>query len=435
MIDPSMFTQVTDILKNDYFYNRSNRIIFYCLERINDRNEPIDSLTLVEQLKKSRKLEEVGGMSYLMEIASAVPSAINILHYAKIVRDKHIARSLIKTAEDITSISYDSEDIEKLIETSEQKIYDVSNIYKIDTKSIFEAKEIVNENIKLIQLLKDNKMSVSGISTGFPLLDKKLSGFQNTDFIILAARPSVGKTSLALDFMRHVALHQNIPTLFFSLEMSKTQLMNKMLSAEADVDAWKLKTGNVSDEEMSRLTDTSKKIEQCPLFIDDKSNTTFKKIRSTIRRIKKTKEIKLIIIDYLQLMTQNLARGDVTNQVAEISKSLKNIAKDFDLPIICLSQLSRDVEKRGGKPKLSDLRDSGSIEQDADIVMFLHREFDEETSSKKLETELIIAKHRNGATGKIDLIFDDTKTTFKETDQVKKEDFGDYSSIIKQKAF
>ena len=428
MLRPEALVDIMDILRPEAFYADKHKIIFEAMVKLYEKREPIDLLTLSSKLKESVDLDRIGGMSYLTEIVNTVPSSSNAEHYATIVSKKHTMRRLIEAAEHIAKIGYDEEqEIEELLDKAEKKIYEVTS--KNLSGKYVEMKDVLGEAMERLDRLHKTKGELRGVPSGFKDLDTKLSGFQNSDLIILAARPSMGKTSLALDIARNAAIRHNIPTAIFSLEMSTQQLVDRMLSAESRVDAWRLRTGALNlEEEFGRITAALDPLSKAPLFIDDQAANNILKIRSVVRRLKHEKNLGLIIIDYLQLMTPVHTKGgdNVVQQITEISHSLKQLAKEFDIPVIALSQLSRAVEQRGGKPRLSDLRDSGSIEQDADVVMFIHREQNDEGSGKKQEAEIMIEKHRNGPTGSIKLMFDGDKTSFLSIDHAAQ--FGDFNA-------
>ena len=428
MLRPEALVEIMDILRPEAFYADKHRTIFGAMVKLYEKREPIDLLTLSSKLKESGDLDRIGGMSYLTEVVNVVPSSSNAEHYATIVSKKHTMRRLIEAAENIVQIGYDEEsEIEEILDKAEKKMYEVTS--KNLSGKYVEMKDVLGEAMERLDRLHKTKGELRGVPTGFKDLDSKLSGLQKSDLIILAARPSVGKTSLALDIARNAAIRYNIPTAIFSLEMSTQQLVDRMLSAESRVDAWRLRTGQLNlEEEFGRITAALDPLSKAPLYIDDQAANNILKIRSVVRRLKHEKNLGLVVIDYLQLMTPVYTKGgnnNVVQQITEISHSLKQLAKEFDIPVLALSQLSRNVEQRGGKPRLSDLRDSGSIEQDADVVIFIHREQNEEGSGKKQETEIMIEKHRNGPTGSVKLMFDGDKTTFLSVDNSAQ--FGDYN--------
>ncbi|MFH0755125.1 MAG: replicative DNA helicase [bacterium] len=428
MLRPEALPEIMDILRSEAFYTDKHKTIFEAMSHLYEKREPIDILTLSSRLKNSVDLDRIGGMSYLAEIVNAVPSSSNAEHYATIISKKHTMRRLIEAAEHIVKIGYDEEnEIEELLDKAEKKIYEVTS--KNLSGKYMEMKDVLGEAMERLERIHKTKGVLRGVPTGFRDLDIKLSGLQNSDLIILAARPSVGKTSLALDIARNAAIRHNIPTAIFSLEMSTQQLVDRMLSAESRVDAWRLRTGRLDlESEFEQIRASLDPLSKAPLFIDDQAANNIFKIRSVVRRLKHEKNLGLVIIDYLQLMTPVHTKGgdNMVQQITEISHSLKQLAKEFDIPVLALSQLSRAVEQRGGKPRLSDLRDSGSIEQDADVVIFIHRDQNDEGGGKKQEAEILIEKHRNGPTGNIKLFFDANKSSFLSIDHL--EQFGEFDN-------
>lgn len=407
MLRPGSLFEITDALSAESFYAEKHRIIYNAMVELSLKNEPIDFLSLSTRLKEKKLLDSVGGSSYLTELANLVPSSANIKHYAQSVQKKYILRSLIEAADHISELGMrdGEDDIEEVLNEAEKRIMGVSSP---KTQNFVAIKDVLPEIFEQINNLHESKDNLRGVPTGFPALDQKLSGFQKSDLIILAARPSVGKTTLALDIARLAATKHNIPVGIFSLEMSTNQLINRMFSAESRVDAWKLRTGkNLVDNDFSLLSGALDRLSKAPIFINDQPENSIVKIRSAARRMKSEHRVELIIIDYLQLMATTRNYESTVREVTEISRSLKGLARELNVPVIALSQLSRAVESRGGRPRLSDLRDSGSIEQDADVVMFIHRE-DKENSM----AEILIEKHRNGPTGVVELAFDKEKTTF-----------------------
>jgi replicative DNA helicase len=427
MLRPEAIHDVNDIVREEDFYSEKHRVIWRaCLDLVSKGN-PIDLLSLSTKLRDNNELDRVGGSSYLSELVQLVPSASNARHYATIVQKKSMMRKLIEAGEHISHTGFSEQgEMEEIIDIAEKRLFDVTN--SVGSHKFVALKDTLGEAWERIDMLHNTRDQLRGVPTGFKALDNKLSGFQKSDLIILAARPSMGKTSLALDIARKAAVEHNIPVGIFSLEMSSQQLVDRMLAAEARVDAWKLRTGkNLSVEhDFSRIRDAMEKLSKAPIYIDDQPGNNILKMRAIARRLKSEKSLGLVIVDYLQLMTpMNSAKDNVVQQVTEISRSLKNLARDLDVPVIALSQLSRAVESRGGKPRLSDLRDSGSIEQDADVVMFIHREKDESgEQARSREATILIEKHRNGPTGEIQLVFDADKSTFL---PVEKADFGDFT--------
>jgi len=432
MIRSDVMHDIIDVIKADSFYTPQNKAVWDVLLELHTKSSPIDLLSVSARLKEKNSLEEAGGMSYLTELINAVPSSTNASHYADIVEKKHIMRELLRAAEQITGLGYDEElDLHDMLEKAEKSLYSVTN--KTGSHKFIELKDTLHEAWERLDHLHKTSGELRGVPTGFAELDNKLAGFQKSDLIILAARPSMGKTSLALDIARKAAVIHKIPVAIFSLEMSSQQLVDRMLAAEAQVDSWKLRTGhNLSVEhDFKAIGEAIGRLSEAPIYIDDQPGNNILKMRAVARRLKNEKKLGLIVIDYLQLMVPTSAKynDNLVQQVTEISRSLKTLARELDLPVIALSQLSRAVEQRGGKPRLSDLRDSGSIEQDADVVMFIHRETDQDIGGRKSETEILIEKHRNGPTGIVKLHFDQKKTTFLSVDKADFEGFDKVDEI------
>ena len=419
MLRPEALYDVTDTVTPDSFYSDKHRIIFETMMDLFQKHQPIDLLSVSSRLSEKGWLDQIGGNTYLTELVNVVPSAGNIAHYAGIVQKKHMMRRLIDASDHINQIGYDEiMEMEEALDSAEKKLFDVTNM---NTSHKFTPlKDELAEAWERLDRLHSSDNTMRGVPTGFLELDNKLSGLQKSDLIILAARPSMGKTSLALDIARQTAVTHNTPVGIFSLEMSSQQLVDRMLSAQANVDAWKMRTGKLSrQDDFEAIREALDKLSKAPIYIDDQPGNNILKMRSVARRMKSEHGLGLIIVDYLQLMVPTQTKNDnVVQQVTEISHSLKNLARELDVPVLALSQLSRAVEARGGRPRLSDLRDSGSIEQDADIVMFIHREDKyKEESEKNNIAEILIEKHRNGETGKIELFFNDKKATFQSIDK------------------
>jgi replicative DNA helicase len=415
MLRPEVMFEITDLAHPASFYSEKHRLIFETMLELFSKRNPTDLLTVSARLKEKNLLEETGGNSYLGEIINSVPSAANAAYYAQIIQKKHIARNLISAADFISSLGYDeAEELEELLDQAQKRIYDVTNIASIH--KFVELKEGLAEAWERLDRLHNSGDGLRGVPTGFKELDEKLSGLQKSDLIILAARPSIGKTALALDIARQTAVYHNTPVGIFSLEMSSQQLTDRMLASQSNVDAWKLRTGKLNrEDDFAAIRQSLDVLSKAPIYIDDQPGNNILKMRSVARRLKNEKGLGLIVVDYLQLMVTNKNYDSMVNQVTEISRSLKNLARELEVPVLALSQLSRAIEQRGGKPKLSDLRDSGSIEQDADVVMFIHREDKTKGTSDAEKTniaEILIEKHRNGATGKVELFFDEKKVTF-----------------------
>lgn len=420
MLRPDAIYEVIDFVDPKTFYAERHALIFEAMLDLFQKRTPIDLLSLSTHLKENGNLERVGGASYLAELVNSVPSSANIRHYAEIVQKKFMMRRLIGASEYISHLGYEeAADLDETLDKAEKHIYDITQS-GVAHKFVHMKDELV-EAWERLDNLHNNKGELRGIPTGFPEIDAKLAGLQKADLIILAARPSMGKTSLALDIARQTAVNHKTPVGIFSLEMDSQQLVDRMLAAQANVDAWKLRTGNLSrEEDFTAIRGSLDQLSQAPIYIDDQPGNSILKMRSVARRLKSEKGLGLIIVDYLQLMVppSSKASDNLVQQVTEISRSLKNLARELDVPVLALSQLSRAVESRGGRPRLSDLRDSGSIEQDADVVMFIHREDKYKDVSERTNiAEILIEKHRNGETGKVDLFFNDKKATFQSIDK------------------
>lgn len=417
MLRPVSLNDVLDSVSEDHFYVQKHRLIWRVMVELARVGDPIDLISVSNKLKNQELLEQAGGVQYLNEIANTVPSSTNIDYYARTVLTKAMLRQLIEAGDFVSSLGFEEgEDIEDILDQAEKKIFGITS-HGVSAQKFTSIKEILPEVWEKIEKLSEGKQ-LRGVPTGFVGLNGVLSGFQDSDLIILAARPSTGKTSLALDVARKVAVDHSIPVGFFSLEMSAEQLTDRMLSAQAQVDSWRMRTGKgLTDDDFSRISHGMETLSKAPIYIDDKPGNSILQMRSTARRLKAEHGLGLIVVDYLQLMTTSKNYDSMVNQVTEISRSLKALARELEVPVIALSQLSRAVEQRGGRPRLSDLRDSGSIEQDADVVLFLHRERNEEGTGKSEITEVLIEKHRNGATGYTQLYFDQARTTFLDLDK------------------
>lgn len=423
MLRPDAIHEIFDSIRPESFYAEKHRIIFETMLELFSKNEPIDLLSLSSKLKEKGRVEQIGGASYLSEIVGTVPSSSNIKYYADTVHRKYMMRQLIEAANHINELGYDeAEEIEKLLDKAEHHLYELTG--SSGSRSAYTAlKDMLGEAWDRLEHLHHSKDEMRGVRSGFKDLDDRLAGFQKSDLIILAARPSMGKTALAMDIARQTSTIHGTPVAIFSLEMSGQQLVDRMIAAESRVDAWQLRTGRLSmDSDFDRIRDSLDRLNKAPIFIDDQPGNNILKMRSVARRLKRERGLGLIIVDYLQLMTPiNTRNSDsAVQQVTELSRSLKHLARELDVPVIALSQLSRAVESRGGKPRLSDLRDSGSIEQDADVVMFLHNENKnkEDADPNKVNiVEVLIEKHRNGPTGVVKLYFDDRKASFLSIDK------------------
>lgn len=429
MLRPEAVNEILDFVKPESFYSEKHRIVFKTMLELLGKSSPIDLVSVSSRLQDKGLLEQIGGASFLAEIAQSVPSSTNAKHYADIVQKKYMMRNLISAAERISELGFDEAgDLEELLDRAEKNIFEVTNFS--GAHKFIELKDTLGEAWERLDKLHNSKDTLRGVATGFKDLDSKLSGLQKSDLIILAARPSMGKTSLALDIARQTAVNYQTPVGIFSLEMSSQQLVDRMLSSASGVDSWKIRTGKSLslETDFAHIRGAMDSLSKAPIYIDDQPGNNILKMRSIARRLKSEKGLGLIIVDYLQLMVPTNARhnDNLVQQVTEISRSLKHLARELDVPVLALSQLSRAVESRGGKPRLSDLRDSGSIEQDADVVMFIHRDDKyNENSDRPNIAEIMIEKHRNGPTGKVELYFDDKKATFM---SLEKGNFSDFES-------
>lgn len=409
ILKPEAMHDVSVTVFPESFYADKHKEIYRALLEIFQKGDPIDVLSVTDRLKKNEQLDRVGGPAYITELIEVVPAAGNAQYYGRLVQDKSILRGLIYAADDISELGYSNPDnVEETMDQAEKKVYNVTNApttqkFKTIGSSLTEAWD-------RFEHLNANQGEVRGVPSGFAALDNLLSGFQKSDLIILAARPSVGKTTIALDIARNAALKHGASVGIFSLEMSDQQLVDRMLAAEAGVDSWKLRTGRLSsDDEFEAVQSAMARLSDAQIHIDDQPGNNILKMRSAARRLKNEYGLDFLIVDYLQLMspTATKASDSMVQQVTEISRSLKILARELDVPVMALSQLSRAVEQRGGKPRLSDLRDSGSIEQDADVVMFIHREDKINKESERPGiAEILVEKHRNGPVGVAELYFD-----------------------------
>ncbi|NLY74124.1 MAG: replicative DNA helicase [Firmicutes bacterium] len=395
-----------ELLRPEDFYREAHRVIFEVVVHLANKGEPVDIITVSEELKQRGLLDKVGGPAYLTQLANFVPTAANVEYYANIVAEKSLLRSIISVATNIVKMGYEgAEEVDVILDRAEKEIFEISQ--KRNTKGFVSLRSILVETFERIEKLYESKGGVTGLPTGYPDLDRITAGFQPSDLIILAARPSMGKTTFALNLASYAAVELKIPAIIFSLEMSKEQLALKLLCSEAGVDNQRIRTGALRDDDWPRLSHALGRLSDATLFIDDSPGISAIEIRAKARRIKAEHGLGLVIIDYLQLMQSRSRSENRQQEVSEISRSLKALARELDVPVVALSQLSRAVEQRADKrPGLADLRESGSLEQDADIVAFLYREdyYNPETDRKNI-TELIIAKQRNGPVGSVDFYF------------------------------
>jgi replicative DNA helicase len=420
MLDKDAIIKIAGIISPEDFYENKNQIIYEAILGLFSKNTSIDILTVGNSLEEKKLVERIGGLSYLTDLVNAVPSAANVVHYASIVRKKGTLRRLISTSGEITNLAFNEEqDIETLLDKAEQSLFSVSQ--KHLKQNFVSINTVLSATFERIDELHRDQGKLRGLATGFVDLDSKLGGLQKSDLVILAARPSMGKTSMALDIMRHVGVNQKIPVGIFSLEMSKDQLVDRLLSSQSDVNLWKIRTGHLNDEDFEKLGEAMGILSEAPIFIDDAAGSNVMEVRTKARRLQSEHGVGLIVVDYLQLMSgQNKNSDNRVQEVSEISRSLKILARELNIPVLALSQLSRGVENRPDKvPQLADLRESGSIEQDADVVMFIYREdmYKGKESRRPNIAEIHIKKHRNGPTGQIDLFFDAEKTSFRNLDK------------------
>ncbi len=417
LIENEAVNKVMEILDGDDFYRDAHRKIFNALVTLSERDEPADLITLTNELRKTNQLDSVGGASYVASLIDSVPTAANIEYYAKIVKEKAILRKLIETSTNIITQSYeDRGDVESFLDEAERVIFEISE--RRVKPSFYSIRDIVKESFKTIERLFEKKEFVTGVPSGFKELDRLTAGFHASDLIIVAGRPSMGKTALCLNLAQYAAIEKRIPVAIFSLEMSKEQLVIRVLCSEAQVEGTRLRTGFLTESDWPKLTLAAGNVSDAPIFIDDTAAISVLELRAKARRLKGEHGLGMLIIDYLQLMKGRTRVESRQQEISEISRSLKALAKELTIPVIAVSQLSRKTEERtGNRPQLSDLRESGAIEQDADLILFLYR--DEvynrsEDNPNKGKAELIIGKQRNGPIGKIELAFFDKFTTFRE---------------------
>ncbi|CAM3648935.1 replicative DNA helicase [Marinicrinis lubricantis] len=406
LLDSDALITVMERLQSEDFYKTSHQFIFEAMVQLGEEQEPVDLVTITSRLQDLQQLEEVGGVSYLTQLANAVPTAANVDHYASIVEEKSLMRRLIRTATHIVTEGYASaDDVSSLLSDAEQRIMEISN--RRSSSGFISIRDVVMEVFDKVEMLYQQKGNTTGIPSGFIDLDKMTSGFQRNDLIIVAARPSVGKTAFALNIAQNVGVRAKETVAIFSLEMSAAQLVQRMLCAEANVDAGRLRTGYLENDDWEKLTMAIGALAEANIYIDDSPAVTVADIRSKCRRLKRERGLGMIVIDYLQLIHGRGKSDNRQQEVSEISRTLKQIARELEVPVIALSQLSRSVEQRQDKrPMMSDLRESGSIEQDADIVAFLYRDdyYNQDTEKKNI-IEIIVAKQRNGPVGTVELVF------------------------------
>ena len=422
MLDKDAIIKVADFLQIRDFYKGTHQKIYEIMLGLFEKGEPIDVLSVSQKLKEKEQIEEIGGTSYLTELINSVPTASHVLNYAKIVQQKRILRDLISASYEIGIMGYnEAKDIDLVLDEAEKKIFSIAQ-YSL-SQNFSSLKTSLEEAFKRIDELSHHKASLRGLPTGFRKMDNLLAGLQKSDLIILASRPSFGKTTLALDIARNVASLKKIPVGIFSLEMSKDQMVDRLIAAQANIDLWRLRTGRLrsdegEDNDFVKVQHALGVLSELPIFFDDSSSSNILQMRAMARRLQSQEELGLIIVDYLQLMESRSQSPNMVQQMTEVSRSLKSLARELNVPVLALSQLSRSVEQRHPPiPRLSDLRESGSLEQDADVVMFINRPDKYQEDVEKNVAEIIIAKHRNGPVGRVRLYFDEQRVTFREIEE------------------
>ena len=414
LTDKDAVISAIEVLKEDDFYRTDNRSIYEAILNLYNRAEPIDIITVKAELESLGKFDQVGGLEYLASLPDKVPTTANAMKYIKIVEEKSTLRNLIKTANEIIELGYDpTEDVSDIMEGAEKKIFNI--MQNNDKKSYAPIKDILVDSFTQLEELYNRKQHITGVPSGFVELDYKTAGFHGSDLVLIAARPAMGKSAFALNIATNAAVRANVPVVIFSLEMSKEQMVNRILCSEAMVDSNKVRTGKLDEDDWTKLAGSIGPLSESEIYIDDTPGISVMEIRAKCRKLKLEKNIGMVVIDYLQLVQgSNKRNGSREQEISEISRSLKILAKELNVPVIALSQLSRAVEQRPDhRPMLSDLRESGAIEQDADIVMFLYRDdYYNQDSEKKDIAEVIIAKHRGGSLGTVELLWLGSYTKF-----------------------
>ena len=414
LTDKDAVVSAIEVLKEDDFYRDDNKAIYSAILNLYNRAEPIDIITVKAELEAMGKFEQVGGLEYLAELPEKVPTTANSMKYIKLVEEKSTLRNLIKTANEIIELGYDpTEDVDDIMEGAEKKIFNI--MQNKNQKGYSAMKDILVDSFTQLEELYNRKQHITGVPSGFTDLDYRTAGFHGSDLILIAARPAMGKSAFALNIATNAAVKAKVPVAIFSLEMSKEQMVNRILCSEAMVDSNKVRTGKLEEDDWTKLAEAIGPLSEAEIYIDDTPGISVMEIRAKCRKLKLEKNIGMVVIDYLQLVQgSNKRNGSREQEISEISRSLKILAKELNVPVIALSQLSRAVEQRPDhRPMLSDLRESGAIEQDADIVMFLYRDdYYNEDSDKKGIAEVIIAKHRGGSTGTVDLVWLGSYTKF-----------------------
>jgi replicative DNA helicase len=422
MIDKNAILKVADFLQPKDFYRGIHQEIYTVMQELFEKGEPIDLLSVAAKLKGKQKLDEIGGNSYLTELINCVPTATHVATYAKIVQKKRILRDLIDASYQIGTLGYqEDEDVDQLLDQAEKTIFSIAQ-HSL-SQNFIPVKSTLTEAFERMDMLSKQGGQIRGVPTGFTDLDNTLAGFQKSDLIILASRPSMGKSALAIDMARNIAIHQKLPVGIFSLEMSKDQIVDRLIASQAGVDLWKLRTGKLSSEDFQMIQQGLGVLSEAPIYIDDGLTSNILQMRAMARRLQAERGLGLIIVDYLQLMEPRNANAGEVQQITEISRSLKALARELNVPVLALSQLSRAVEMRTPpRPRLADLRQSGSLEQDADVVLFIYREKLRGEEIPQNIAEIIIAKHRNGPIGAIKLFFDSQKASYRNLEKYQLEE-------------
>lgn len=410
LIDKNAIISVSEILAPEDFYNETNGIIYDAMLILYDERKPIDLLTLTSQLKKSKKLKQIDS-SYLTDLVDEVPTAANVSIYAQIVKENATKRNLISAGVEVAELGYsEKSEVKEILDKAEASIFSISQSHI--KRGFIPIKSTLTETFDRIDELHKKGAGFRGVQTGFVDLDNMLSGLQKSNLVILAARPGQGKTALVLNIAQNIGIKEKLPVGIFSLEMSKEELVDRLLISQADVDAWKLKTGRLTEDDFGKISEAMGQLAESPIFIDDTPGLSLTEMRSKARRLQIEHNLGLIIVDYLQLVDPGRRYDNRVQEVSMVSQALKNLARELNVPVLSASQLNRSVEHRGEKkPQLADLRESGAIEQDADVVMFIYRP-ETEVTSHMIPTKLLIAKHRNGPTGEIDLLFQGNRIRF-----------------------
>lgn len=412
LIDKDAIVDVVEFLRPEHFYREAHGKIYQAMLSLFEKHEPLDIVTVTAELKKNGDFDKVGGASYLTDLLNIVPTSAHAENYGRIVQDSYTRRTLISAGAKITEQAFREEgDVKKILDQAESEIFAISQVHT--RRDFIPVKDALAESFDRLDELHKRAGGLRGVPTGFTDLDNRLAGMQPSNLLILAARPGQGKTAMVLNMAQQASVDQKIPVGFFSLEMSKEELIDRLLVSQADVDAWRLKTGKLTDEDFAKLSEAMGELSEAPLFIDDTPGANILEIRTKARRLQVQQGVQLLIVDYLQLIDPGRKFDNRVQEVSLVSASLKNLARELKIPILAVSQLSRAVESRGTRvPQLADLRESGAIEQDADVVMFLYREEEPEKWGEQILTKLLIAKHRNGPLGEIDLLFRGNRIKF-----------------------